>query len=220
MKAIAKLHYITHSTSHLSTLEQVKIVTTAGVEWIQFRRKDLIDSAFRQEASLGMNLAKANKATFIINDRVFLAQELEADGVHLGNEDMNPVKARKILGDDKIIGCTANTFDDILRLSLLPIDYIGLGPYRHTPTKTKLSPILGLSGYLNILRKMADHNISIPIIAIGGILLNDLTALFNTGIHGVALSGAITNSASPQTLCNNILKEIERTYDTNIKDCR
>lgn len=209
METIARLHYITNTNDRFNTIEQVGAVVAAGARWIQFRRKKITDSTFKKEAILAMKVAKENNATFIINDRVSIAKALNADGVHLGGGDMDPLRAREVLGEGKIIGCTANTFEDILRLNTLPINYIGLGPYRHTLTKEKLSPILGLSGYAEILQKVAKHNIHIPIIAIGGILQEDLAHLFKIGIHGIALSGAIANSVTPQILCNNILKEID-----------
>jgi thiamine-phosphate pyrophosphorylase len=94
------------------------------------------------------------KATLIINDNVYLAQQIAADGVHLGLTDMGIPEARRILGTYKIIGATANTFEDINSCTKYS-DYIGLGPFQFTTTKQKLSPILGLEGYRSILKKKA-----------------------------------------------------------------
>ena len=87
-------------------------------------------------------ICRRHRALFIINDRVDVARLLEADGVHLGKEDMDPWEARRILGPGKIVGATCNTWDDILLRQKQQVDYIGLGPYAFTTTKEKLSPVL------------------------------------------------------------------------------
>jgi thiamine-phosphate pyrophosphorylase len=109
------------------------------------------------------------KATLIINDNVYLAQQIAADGVHLGLTDMGIPEARRILGTYKIIGATANTFEDVLTHVQNTANYIGLGPFQFTTTKQKLSPILGLEGYRSILQKLKQQRVEIPIYAIGGI---------------------------------------------------
>ena len=114
-----------------------------------------------------------NATTFILNDRVELAALIGADGVHLGKNDMSPMEARSILGPQAIIGGTANTFDDILRLIDESVDYIGLGPFRFTSTKKNLSPVLGIEGYAHIFQLCKEHNINIPIVAIGGLDKSD-----------------------------------------------
>jgi thiamine-phosphate pyrophosphorylase len=133
-------------------------------------------------------------AKLIINDNVTLAHEILADGVHLGKTDMKPDEARSILGENFIIGGTANTFDDIYFLQSEEVDYIGLGPFRFTTTKEKLSPILGIEGYERIIKKCREENVSIPIIAIGGIKSEDVRELIKVGVYGVAVSSAINLS--------------------------
>ena len=135
-------------------------------------------------------------AKLIINDNVLIAKEIGADGVHLGKEDMNPKEARKILGDNFIIGGSSNTIDDVKWLMDNGVDYIGIGPYRFTSTKQNLNPVLGLKGIAGIITQFP--NSSIPFIAIGGIKLEDVEPLMQTGIHGVAVSSAI-NMAGDKT---------------------
>lgn len=218
-KTIERLHYITHPVRAHTIIDQVRLVTEAGAKWIQFRLKNTEDKLFKEQAEQALYMAHKKNASFIVNDHVLMAKAIDADGVHLGKEDLNPAAARKILGDNKIIGCTANTLEDILYLSKQPIDYIGLGPFRYTGTKEKLSPILGLAGYYAIIKQLEWHSIDIPIIAIGGITTKDVSALLKAGLYGIAASGTIINSSEPTISCKEMLHEIERnTYDPTFKN--
>ena len=145
-------------------------------------------------------------ATFIIDDRVELVKELHADGVHLGKNDMSIGEARKILGDDYIIGGTANTFEDVKALAAAGADYIGCGPFRFTTTKEKLSPVLGLEGYRQIVNEMKVHHINIPIVAIGGITKEDIPEIMKTGVTGIAISGSILNAQDPTNETHDIVQ--------------
>ena len=127
----------------------------------------------------------------MVDDHVDIAKELQLDGVHLGKNDMHPDEAREILGGDFIIGATANTFDDVQALRHLDIDYIGLGPLRFTATKQKLSPVLGLDGYRDIIARMKDASINLPVVAIGGITEENIMELSGSGIAGAAVVSAI-----------------------------
>ena len=126
-----------------------------------------------------------------------LAKELHADGVHLGKKDMPIADARLMLGEEYIIGGTANTFEDVLQHYKDGADYIGCGPFRYTVTKKNLSPILGLEGYTTIIRRMQEKNIHLPIVAIGGITIADIPAIMQTGVSGIALSGTVLHADSP-----------------------
>lgn len=178
----------------------------AGCKWVQLRIKDESQEVIAEVAEKLQFICKKQQALLFINDNVQVTFEIQADGVHLGKEDMPPSKARKILGKNAIIGGTANTFEDIQYLNQEGVDYIGLGPFRFTSTKKNLSPILGLEGYSNILGKMQEQPIKIPIFAIGGIVLDDIQALRETGIHGIAVSGLVTKSKDKKALIQNIDK--------------
>jgi thiamine-phosphate pyrophosphorylase len=117
---------------------------------------------------------------------------------------MSVEEARLILGNTKIIGGTANTFEDALQRTAENCDYIGLGPFQFTTTKQNLSPILGLEGYRLIVRQMKAKNIQIPIYAIGGITLENVESLMKTGIHGIAVSGLITQTENASQLINQL----------------
>jgi thiamine-phosphate pyrophosphorylase len=176
-----------------------------GCKWIQLRMKNADIDEIKQVALRLKPLCESFNAVFLLNDHVELCKEIEADGVHLGKEDMPPQKAREILGENCIIGSTCNTFEDIENLKDSPIDYIGLGPFRFTSTKKRLSPVLGLEGYRQIVRQCIDNKIDIPIVAIGGITADDILPLMQTGVKGIALSSAILQAENPVEETKRIL---------------
>lgn len=186
---ISRIHYITQDLENISHLELVQMAIQCGLDWIQIRIKDR--NPYDEDLEAIVSLCKSENVICILNDYVELAKEFDFHGVHLGKQDMNPEKARELLGPQKIIGGTANTFEDIQSLSTMPIDYIGLGPYRFTYTKRNLSPVLGMEGYRSILEKMRESNIRIPVIAIGGIQPEDVKPLIHEGVHGIAVSSGI-----------------------------
>ena len=148
-------------------------------------------------------------ATFIIDDHVELVKQIEADGVHLGKNDMPIPEARKLLGRNYIIGGTANSFEDVQKHYENGADYIGCGPFRFTTTKKNLSPVLGLEGYQRIVSQMKEAGINLPLVAIGGITRDDLPFLMQTGITGIALSGSILRAESPIQEMKTIIQTID-----------
>jgi thiamine-phosphate pyrophosphorylase len=147
-------------------------------------------------------------AALYINDYVDVCRNVNAAGVHLGKSDMPPSEARTVLGDKFVIGGSANTFEDILALHKQQVDYIGLGPLRLTATKTDLSPVLGLEGYRSLVKQSRDSGILLPILAIGGITIEDLSGIMQTGISGIALSSAILNAENPVEATKKIMKRL------------
>ena len=192
-----KLQFITHYTDTYSYYDSARLALEGGCRWIQLRMKDASDEEVEKEAIRIQALCKEYGATFLLDDRVELVKKLHADGVHLGKNDMPIAKARQILGKDFIIGGTANTFEDVKAHYEAGADYIGCGPYRFTTTKKNLSPILGLEGYANIVRQMNENGINLPIVAIGGITIEDIPGIMNTGVTGIALSGTILRAENP-----------------------
>ena len=188
---ISTLHYIA------TTAEAAELACQGGVRWVQLRAKNLSAAEWKQRALDVQAVCRRHGAALIINDNPALALEIEADGVHLGQQDMPPAEARRLLGPQFIIGGTANTFADIEGLVAAGVDYIGLGPFRFTTTKEKLSPILGLAGYAEMLAQCRAAGFTTPIVGIGGIALADVAALLATGLHGVAVSGGIGSAADP-----------------------
>ncbi|HJS01451.1 MAG TPA: thiamine phosphate synthase [Flavobacterium sp.] len=202
---LSKLQYISQGNTLEEQFLNIQKVLDNGCDWIQLRFKNGNTNELHIVAEKTKQLCEQYKATFIINDKVDLAYQMDADGVHLGLNDMRIKDARSILGNDKIIGGTANTFEQVNQRANENCDYIGLGPFRFTITKEKLSPILGLEGYKAILNQMAKQHIEIPIIAIGGIQLNDISSFMETGIHGIAISGLLTQNPTITTVLNEKL---------------
>lgn len=201
------LQFITHPSERLSIPEQVRLAIEGGCRWIQLRMKDATDAEVAEMAREITPICRETGTILVIDDRVDVVMETKVHGVHLGKHDMDPAKAREFLGPHAIIGCTANTADEILALARLDIDYIGLGPFRFTQTKENLAPVLGLDGYSEIIAKVRAAGCELPIVAIGGIEPSDVPALLDAGVNGIAMSGAIINSPDPAATVASILEQ-------------
>ena len=206
------IQFITHANERYDYLDGVQMALEGGCRWIQLRMKDASKEEILKTAESTRKLCRQYNAVFILDDYVELVERTGADGVHLGKNDMPIDEARRLLGKDKIIGGTANTFEDVKRIYSAGADYIGCGPFRFTTTKKKLSPILGLDGYSHIIEQMTAYGINIPVIAIGGILLQDVSDIMQTGVSGVAISGAILNANNddnPVTTMKRFINELK-----------
>lgn len=199
---INRLQFITASAP------AAELACRGGVRWVQLRVKNLPAAAWRQLALDVQAVCRHHGATFILNDNPALALEIGAAGVHLGQQDMPPAEARALLGPDFIIGGTANTFADIEGLVAAGVDYVGLGPFRFTTTKEKLSPILGLAGYAEVLGQCRAAGFATPVVGIGGVALADVAALRATGLHGVAVAGTIAGAADPTAAARLFVEEL------------
>lgn len=194
---MAHVQFITHTSARYTYADSARLALAGGCRWIQLRMKDAQKEEIIATAAEILPLCREVGATFILDDHVELVELTGADGVHLGKNDMPIAEARRQLGHNKIIGGTANTFEDILAHAEAGADYIGCGPFRFTTTKKNLSPILGLEGYARIVEQMRQNNISLPIVAIGGIAFEDIPAILQTGITGIALSGSVLRADDP-----------------------
>ncbi len=203
------LQFITHPSDKYSIPEEVQMVLEGGCKWIQLRMKEASDEEFRETALEIIPMCKENEAFLVFDDRVELAMELSVHGVHLGKNDMNPLVARETMGAEAIIGCTANTAADIIAFRGWDVDYVGLGPFRYTTTKANLSPVIGLDGYRSIVKEVRDADILLPIVAIGGITLEDIPSIMETGVNGVAMSGAIINATDPVDYTRRVLASLQ-----------
>lgn len=201
------IQFITHSNTRYDYVEGARLALEGGCRWIQLRMKDAQEVDFLLAAKQIGAMCKEYGATFILDDHVEWVGITGADGVHLGKNDMPVDEARNQLGANRIIGGTANTFEDVERLWRQGANYIGCGPYRFTTTKKNLSHVLGLDGYRHIISKMKAHDINIPVVAIGGILQPDIKDVMATGVSGIAVSGAILNAENP-------VEEMKRFIDS------
>lgn len=200
-----KLQYISQGTTPNEHLINIEAALDAGIKLIQLRLKNISDVLYIDYANKAKELCDKYEALLIINDNATVAKHSHADALHLGLDDMNVLEAKKII-PNKLIGGTANTLEHIQQRCAEKVDYIGLGPYQFTSTKKKLSPILGIEGYQNIIHEMKKENLTTPIYAIGGVELKDIEAIINTGVHGIAVSGLITHSDNKEKLVIEINK--------------
>lgn len=213
-----QLQFISHHNERYDYLDGIRLALAGGCRWVQLRMKDATDDEVRPVAVAALRMCREAGATFIIDDRVELVEQIGADGVHLGKNDMPIAEARELLGPDFIVGGTANTFADVQAHYKAGADYIGCGPFRFTTTKEKLSPVLGLEGYRAIVAQMHAEGIPLPIVAIGGIEAEDIPAILVTGVTGVALSGVVLRADDPVAKMQEIINTI-KIYEQKTNHC-
>lgn len=170
--------------SDLPLSDMIHIVLRAGVKCIQYREKDLSRREIYGNAVRLRELTRLSGATLIINDHADIALAVGADGVHLGQDDLPLKEARKIMGG-RIVGISTHNLDQAKEAEAGGADYIGFGPVFHTTTKDAGTP----KG-IDIIRTVKE-NVSIPVVAIGGINLDNIASVFNAGADAVALATAI-----------------------------
>lgn len=204
------IQFITHYTDSISYLDSVRIALAGGCRWVQLRMKNASVDEIRPIALEAQRLCREAGATFVLDDHVYLAKEIGADGVHLGKTDMPIDEARAILGEKAIIGGTANTIEDLCMHVARGANYIGCGPFRFTTTKEKLAPTLGQEGYRSIVAARDKQGISNPIVAIGGITAEDIPSILETGVEGIALSGSILRAPDPIAEMRRIVQLAEK----------
>ena len=203
---IPKLHYISKGNTPDEHLENIQKACNHGATLVQLRLKNVPINQVLAVAKKVRKVTAHYKTKLIINDYYEIAKEVKADGVHLGKTDSCPTIARKHLYDWQIIGGTANTLEDCQLLIGKEVDYIGLGPLRFTTTKMNLSPVLGLKGYRIITESLKTKT---PIIGIGGITLDNVSDLLQTGIYGIAMSEEITRDFNSIKRYNQLLRVTE-----------
>ncbi len=186
------MQFITNGETPESVIEGAKNALAGGCRWVQVRMKDRpieeVESVLKQLAYE----CHSHDAVLLVDDHVGIAANMDCvDGVHVGKNDMPVFEARRLLGPSKILGATANTFDDLYAAVKDGADYVGLGPFRFTATKKNLSPVLGEEGYREIIAKCDDVGIHIPVVAIGGITEKDVPSIMRAGARGIAVSSAI-----------------------------
>lgn len=199
------LQFITNPSDRYTIAQEAKMVIDGGCKWVQLRMKDASYDELKATAEDIIPICKEAGVILVVDDNVALVKELRVHGVHLGKEDMDPQKAREMLGPHAIIGVTANTADDIMSMRGIDVDYIGLGPFRYTSTKKRLAPVIGLDGYRSIMQEVKSKGNKLPVVAIGGITIDDVEAVMDTGVQGLAMSGAIINADSPAGYVDRVL---------------
>lgn len=174
-----------HWTGEKSLLQQTEEAIKGGATFVQIREKNLEEEKFQEEAVLLKNLCGKYKIPFVVNDNVQLAEKIDADGVHIGQNDMNVQEARKILGKDKIIGVSAQTVEEAVLAEAQGADYLGVGAVFPTGSKDDAVEVP-----LETLKKICAA-VKIPVVAIGGISKDNIFELKNSGICGISVISAI-----------------------------
>ncbi|MCL4114812.1 UNVERIFIED_CONTAM: hypothetical protein GTU68_039918 [Idotea baltica] len=205
---IETFQYLTYDIESYTHKQLAIKACKAGCKWVQLRTKNKTFDEWFEIATEVKDVCDLFNAKLIINDSVDICKAVNAAGVHLGANDIAPSIARRILGNGFIIGGTANTITDIERLNKQGVNYIGCGPFRFTKTKLNLSTIVGLQGYKQLITKMKSLEIKQPLIAIGGIQLNDVDAILETGVTGIAVSSALHGSENMEQATHTFLNKI------------
>jgi thiamine-phosphate pyrophosphorylase len=191
--ALPKIYPITDCRlSKLTHAEQVENLIAGGATFIQLREKYAKPNDFYEQAKSALEIARRNNVKIIINDRVDIALALKADGVHLGQDDLPPTKAREILGENAIIGISTHNLAQASEAVDLPIDYIAIGPIFTTKTKENLDDEVGIEG-LNQIRKAIGK---VPIVAIGGINSANFREVLDAGADSVAIISDLVSDAT------------------------
>lgn len=186
--------------------EQADQVLRAGATFLQLREKDFTYSEMVAEAKKIKELTDKYQVPFVINDDIMAAKEINADGVHIGQSDMEYSKAREILGPDKIIGISAGTVEQAVQAEKMGADYIGIGAVFHTGTKKDAESISR-----ETLLAIAQ-SVTIPIVGIGGITVENMDYFKDTGIHGVAVISAIFGSKDPGKATAELLQKTKEVF--------
>jgi len=196
---LPKVYPITDTTiSGLSHSEQVKRLIAGGAALIQLRDKQASSRAFYSDAQAAIQIARAAGVKLIINDRVDIALALRADGVHLGQSDMPVEAARRILGEQAVIGFSTHNLEQIRRALSLPISYLAFGPIFPTASKLNPDPVAGL----NQLKRVREMSLPTPVVAIGGINISNALDVLNAGASSVAVISAVL--ANPSRIAANL----------------
>lgn len=198
---------ISHGKSHLEVAEAA---LAGGATVIQFRDKEMKDSEVIVFCREIYKLTKKKGVSFIVNDRVEVTKAVDADGVHLGQEDMSFSLARKILGKEKIIGISVETVKQAIKAVEGGADYLGIGPIYPTATKPDAGKALGIARLKEI-----RESVNIPIVAIGGINEDNLEEVLRAGADGVALISAVVGALDVTQACRKLKNKINY-----IKKCK
>jgi thiamine-phosphate pyrophosphorylase len=198
-----QLYLITRPVADLERV--VAAALDAGVRLVQYRAKEADDRSRLAEAQALRQLCARHGALFLVNDRIDLALAVDADGVHLGQDDLPPELARRLLGPRKLIGRSTHSIEQLRQAEADGCDYLGVGPVNATPTKPGRTPV----GLAYVRQAAAESRI--PWFAIGGIESSSLTAVLEAGATRVAVVRAITDASDPAAAAAELLTALEQT---------
>lgn len=204
---LPKLYAITDARlSGLAHAGQLQRLSEGGATLVQLREKHASPRAFYREAEAALSVARERGVILIINDRADIALALRADGVHLGQDDLDPAAARGLLGDDFVIGYSTHDLGQVEAASRLPLDYVAFGPVFPTGTKENPDPVVGLE---LLTKARAALNPSIPLVAIGGVTRENARAALAAGADSVAVVSALLSEPTQiARLTRELLREL------------
>lgn len=208
-KGIGRLHVITEggdgSRPYRTHAELARMAIRGGADTIQFRSKDASMRVLIEQAAAVGEVCRESGVLFLVNDRVDLCLAVNADGVHLGADDMPVEIARRILGDSAVIGATIRGIEGLRAAETASADYVGLGPVFRTTSKSLPVEPLGLE----TVRRVAAEA-SIPVIGIAGIGVENASEVAAAGAHGIAVIGAVSRASDPETAARDLLASLDR----------
>ncbi|HZI59419.1 MAG TPA: thiamine phosphate synthase [Pyrinomonadaceae bacterium] len=178
--------------SGISHADQVSLLADGGATFVQLREKKLSALDFYNEAKAALTVARQRGVTLIINDRVDVALALGAPGVHLGQDDLPPDAARKLLGEGAIIGYSTHNVSQAIAAATLPVDYVAIGPIFQTSSKANPDPVVGLEG----LRAVRNAIGAMNVVAIGGITHENAASVIEAGADTVAVISSLLSGGS------------------------
>jgi len=193
-KFIEKLHFITHDIEQLTHVEQAGIACEAGAKWIQYRCLTKNDEELLEDINMIAEICDDWGATLIVTDHIHLNGKADIQGFHIEDMDADFTKLREQLGEAVTLGGSSNTIEGLIRLADEGADYAGFGPFRETTTKPNNAPHIGLNGYRKAITTLNQKEITLPVLAVGGVTSNDIEPLIETGVFGIAASAAINQA--------------------------
>lgn len=189
-----------------SHFEQAAIALEAGANWIQYRCLTKSDDELIHEINDIAAACDDWGATLILTNHYHLFNRVDVQGVHIEDFDADLKQIREFIGDEKTLGASATNMERLMQVQQTgAADYCGYGPFAHTDTKPNDKPLLGFTGYRELEKQ---HNIDIPVIAVGGIQLSDVETLLKTAIYGIAVSAAINKSLDPAGMVKAFYRKI------------
>jgi len=207
---IRGFYFITDSTiTKRSVIDDVKSAVKAGVKIVQYREKNKSPKDMVKEAMEIKRICEG-KSIFLINDRIDIAMAIDADGVHLGQDDIPCIYARKLLGSNKVIGITVHNVEEAIRAERDGADYVGVSPIFTTRTKKDAREPLGIK-----VLKEIKRSIGIPVVAVGGIDLTNLISVLEAGADGISAVSAVITKDDVEEESRKFIKAISDFKNTS-----